>query len=145
MTLPKDIADDLSEPGSATLGRDIMSSRPRRRRFAMRTFDLPTSHIYRLRIIAFGCLDRDVARRELDLLQLSAGSMAQLRTRAPQLVGRDGPEAELASVLLYHVANQAFGHPLAAAFASPADATESLAGLEFCGPGPIVDSRLDPA
>jgi hypothetical protein len=74
--------------------------------------------------IAFGCLDRDVAKQELDLLQLSAGSMAQLRTRASQVVGRDGPEAELASVLLYHMPNEAFGHALTPAFASPADAME---------------------
>ena len=74
--------------------------------------------------IAFGCLDRDVAEQELDLLQLSTSSMAQLCTRAPQVVGRDGPEAEFASVLLHHVPNQAFGHALAPAFASPADATE---------------------
>ena len=41
-----------------------------------------------------------MAQQELDLLQLSTGSMAQLRTRAPQVVGRDGPEAEFASILL---------------------------------------------
>ena len=61
MTLPKDIADDLSEQGSATLGRDIMSSRPRGRRFAMRMFDLPTSHIYRLRIIVHRGIDLGVS------------------------------------------------------------------------------------
>ena len=78
MTLPKDIADDLSEPGSATLRRDIMSSRPRRRRFAMRMFDLPTSHIYRLRIIDLGGLDRSACPSE----QLDGGEVgAVLRAR----------------------------------------------------------------
>jgi hypothetical protein len=37
-------------------------------------------------------------QQELDLLQLSTGSMAQVCTRAPQVVGRDAPEAEFASV-----------------------------------------------
>src|SRR3569833_2009305 len=70
--------------------------------------------------------------------------MAQLCTRAPQVVGCNSPEAEFARVLLYDVPNQAFGHTLAPAFASTADATESLARLEFCGRDPIVDSRFYP-
>ena len=74
MTLPKDIADDLSEPGSATLGRDIMSSRPRGRRFAMRMFDLPTSHIYRLRIIDEGGLDLRMSHQLHEGWQAHAGS-----------------------------------------------------------------------
>ena len=59
--------------------------------------------------IAFGRLDRHVAEKELDLLQLSAGSMAQLRARAPQVMGRDAPEAEFGGVLLDDVPNQPFG------------------------------------
>ena len=36
----------------------------------------------------------------------------------------NGPEAEFASVFLYHVPNQAFGHALAPTFVGPADAPE---------------------
>ena len=65
-----------------------------------------------------------MAEQELDLLQLSTGSMAQLRARAPQVMGRDGPEAEFAGVLLHDVPNQAFGYAVTPTFAGSADAAE---------------------
>jgi hypothetical protein len=74
--------------------------------------------------ITFGCLDRHVAEQELDLLQLSAGGMAQLRARAPQVMGRDGPEPQFGTVLLHDVPNQAFGHAVTPAFAGSAHAAE---------------------
>ncbi len=43
----------------------------------MRMFDLPTSHIYRLRIIFLGGLNRDVAEQELDLVQIPSGITTQ--------------------------------------------------------------------
>ena len=67
---------------------------------------------------------RDVAEQELDLLQLSAGGMAQLRARTPQVMRRDGSEAEFGSVLLHHVPNQSFGHALTPSLPGSADATE---------------------
>ena len=45
----------------------------------MRMFDLPTSHIYRLRIIALGGLHRNVTEQELNLLQFAAGRVAHFR------------------------------------------------------------------
>jgi hypothetical protein len=81
--LPKYIAHDLSEPGSAKLTRDIMLSPPRRWRFAMRMLDLPTAHISCLRIIPLGCLNGCMAEKHLDLLRLATRRSAQF-SRAPK-------------------------------------------------------------
>jgi hypothetical protein len=70
--------------------------------------------------ITFGCLDRDMAKEELDVLQLSAGGAAQLRARAPEVMRRDGPESEFGSLLLDDVPNQAFGRALAPKSVGPA-------------------------
>jgi len=57
-----------------------MLSHPRRCRFAMRILDLPTAHIYWLRIITFCRLHRHVAQEELDLFQFASGGAAQSGT-----------------------------------------------------------------
>ena len=62
--------------------------------------------------------------RQLDLLQFSAGGVAQLRARAPQVMRCDGPEPEFGSVLLYDVPNQSFGHARTPALAGSTYATE---------------------
>jgi len=74
--------------------------------------------------IAFGRLDRDVAKQELDLLQFALQRRGTTSHTSASGRGRNGPEAEFASVFLYHVPNQAFGHALAPTFVGPADAPE---------------------
>ena len=42
--------------------------------------------------VAFGCLDGDVAEQELDLIQFTAGEMAETGAGAPQVVRSERPE-----------------------------------------------------
>ena len=65
-----------------------MLSHPRRCRFAMRILDLPTAHIYWLRIIALRGLHGDVAKKELNLLQFAAGGTAEASATSTEVVGR---------------------------------------------------------
>lgn len=51
--------------------------------------------------VPFGCLHGYVPEKELNLVQFSAGCMAQLHARAPQIVKRQLSQAELSRVLLY--------------------------------------------
>lgn len=58
--------------------------------------------------VPFGCLHGYVPEKELNLVQFSAGCMAQLRARAPQIVRRQLGQAELSRVLLYDMPNKPF-------------------------------------
>src|SRR5215472_10382204 len=70
--------------------------------------------------------------------------MAQLRARAPQVMRRDAPKAELGGVPLYYVPNQAFGDAGTPIFSSSADAPEYFARVEFRRTNPFVYGRFDP-
>lgn len=58
--------------------------------------------------VSFGCLHGHMPEEELNLLQFSAGCMAQLRARAPQIMRRQLGKAELSRVLLYDMPDKPF-------------------------------------
>jgi len=122
-----------------------MLSRPHRCCFVMRTLNLPTPHISCLSIIALGCLDRDVARQELDLLQFAFSGVAQLRTRAPRVLGRDGPEASSPAYCFTACQTRRSVTPSPQHLPARQTQRNSLAAWSSAAATPIIDRRFDPA
>ena len=50
--------------------------------------------------------------KELNLLQLSAGRMAQLRARAPQIMRSESNKAEFLSVMFHHMSHKSLRHAI---------------------------------
>lgn len=58
--------------------------------------------------VSFGCLHGHMPEKELNLVQFSAGRIAQFRARAPQIVRRQLGKAELSRILLYDMPDKPF-------------------------------------
>ena len=78
--------------------------------------------------VAFGCLHRNVSGKKLNLVQLSARGMAQLRARTPQIMRRYLGKAEFPRVLLHDMPDYPFRYAATPVFACPADTSEQSSG-----------------
>jgi len=67
--------------------------------------------------VAFRCLNGDMSKKELNLLQLSATCMAELGARAAEFVGSKLRNAELFCILLNDLPDHPFGYAVAPIFA----------------------------
>ena len=74
--------------------------------------------------ITLGGLHGNMSEEELDLLQLSSCRMAQLRTRAPQVVRSETREANAGGVELDDVPHHSLGHAITPPLSSPANASK---------------------
>jgi hypothetical protein len=94
--------------------------------------------------VSFGRLHRGVPEQELNLFDLAATGMAQLRAGSPQIVGRDTLQSRLLAAALYHVPDHVLGDRFAPNLAGPAHSSKNLS---VCDPGshrPLVECPLRP-
>ena len=110
----------------------------------MRILDLPTAHIYWLRIITFCRLHRRVAQEELDLFQFASGGAAQSGTGPPKVVRRQVVHARLSGELLNDVPGKLLGHAFAPSLARAADATEDLSRFDCRSVDPRAEFAINP-
>ena len=85
-----------------------------------------------------------MAQEELNLLHLSAGSVAEAGTRPPQIVRSDSREPELGGVLLDNVPNDSLAHALAPGFSGSANAPKHPAPVDSRRHEPVVNGLLHP-
>ena len=78
--------------------------------------------------IPFCCLHGNVPEKELDLIQFSTRSMAQLRARTPQIMRRYMGEPEFSSVLFHNMPDDSFRYAVTPVFACPTDTSEQSSG-----------------
>ena len=93
---------------------------------------------------AFGCLHRDMPEKELNLVQLSARGMAQLRARTPQIMRRYLGKAEFPRVLLHDMPDYPFRYAITPVFTCPTDTSEQSSGRNSGSSHPQIDRRFDP-
>ena len=94
--------------------------------------------------IAFSRLHGNVPEKKLDLFQLSARSVAQLRARTPQIMRRYIEEPEFPSVLFHNMPDDSLGYASPPGFASPTDTSKESSGRNPGSSRPAVDGRFDP-
>ena len=94
--------------------------------------------------IAFSCLHRNMAEKELNLIQLSARCMAQLRSRTPQIMWRYLGKPDCPRVLFHNMPDYSFSYTVTPVFTRPTDTPEQSSGRDSGGSHPKVDGLFDP-
>ena len=94
--------------------------------------------------IAFGCLHGNVTEKKLDLIQLSARCMAQLRARTPQIMRRHMGEPDVSAVLFHNMPDDSFRYAVTPGFTCATDTPEQSSGRNSGSSRPAVDGRFDP-
>ena len=74
--------------------------------------------------VLLGCLNRNVAQQELNLLQFSSGRVAELGTGPPEVVWREGRDADFLRELPDYMPDDLFRHTFSPDSSGPADPTE---------------------
>ena len=94
--------------------------------------------------VAFGGLHGNVAKEELNLLQLAASGSAKPGAASAEIVRRELANADLGSKLFDDVPYKFFRHPFAPDFASTTHAAEEAATGDSSGFRPLVQETLHP-
>jgi hypothetical protein len=94
--------------------------------------------------ILFGCLDRCMAQQELNLLQLAAARVAQLRTGSPQVMRRNMLQARSLAATLDHVPHDILRDAFSPYLSHPGDGSKdsSLRDPRCCRP--LIERRFNP-
>lgn len=94
--------------------------------------------------IAFGRLDGCVSKQELNLFNLPAIAVAELRTSPPQVVGRNMQQACFFAAALDHVPHHVLGNAFAPDFSCPCYSSKDLASGYTSRRYPEVERRFRP-
>ena len=94
--------------------------------------------------VEFCSLDRDVAKKELNLLQFAAGGAAEPSATSTEIVRCEFGNANLGSKLFDHVPDQLFGHSLAPRFTGATHATEESSCFNARALYPFIQLAMDP-
>jgi hypothetical protein len=94
--------------------------------------------------VAFGGLHGNVAKQELNLLQLAASGSAKPRAASAEIVWRELANADLGSKLFDDVPYEFFRHPFAPDFASTTHTAEETASGDSSGFRPLVQETPHP-
>ncbi len=94
--------------------------------------------------VAFCGPDRDVAQKELDLLQLATGGAAEPSAATTEIVRREFVDTNLGSELLDDVPDELFRHSFAPSSAGATHAPEELPCVNPCGLCPVVQETMHP-
>jgi hypothetical protein len=94
--------------------------------------------------VSFGRLHRCVAEQELNLFDLPATRMTQLRARSPQIVWRDALQPRLFAAALDHVPDHVLGDCFAPDLSGPAHSSKNLSVSDPGSHRPLVERPLCP-
>src|SRR5580765_539950 len=94
--------------------------------------------------IALRRLNRGVAQQELNLLDLAAAGVAQLRARSTQVVRRDVLQPCLLGAALDNVPDDILRYAIAPNLVGPRDDAENLPLADSRCRGPVVECDLGP-
>ena len=94
--------------------------------------------------VSFGRLHRGVAKQKLNLFDLPATRMTQLRARSPQIVGRDALQTRFFATLLNHVPDHVLGDRFAPNLSAPAHSSKNSSVPDPGSHRPLVERPLSP-
>lgn len=95
--------------------------------------------------VSFGRLHRGVPEQKLNLFDLAATRMAQLRARSPQIVRRDALQPRFFAAPLYHVPDHVLGDRFAPNLSGPAHSPKNLSVPDPGSLRPLVERPLRPS
>ena len=94
--------------------------------------------------VSFGRLHRGVAEQKLNLFDLPATRMAQLRARSPQIVWRDVLQSRFFAAALDHVPDHVLGNRFAPNLSGPAHSAKNPSVPDPGSRRPLIECPLRP-